>query len=61
MLYCKSWSWGGISSILVFQALSALSNQAAKLSYKLETALKQQEQFLKKSVKQQASTSKVHI
>ncbi|XP_039282031.1 baculoviral IAP repeat-containing protein 6 isoform X3 [Nilaparvata lugens] len=37
------------------QALSALSSQAAKLSCKLETALKQQEQYYKKSAKQATS------
>ncbi|XP_054283105.1 baculoviral IAP repeat-containing protein 6 [Macrosteles quadrilineatus] len=49
----------GLPHGLKTKALSALSTQAAKLSYKLENALKQQEQFLKKSVKQQASTSKM--
>jgi hypothetical protein len=38
--------------LLVPQALSALSSQAATLSSKLEAALKAQEQFLKKTVQQ---------
>ena len=39
----------------IFKALSALSSQAANLSSKLEAALKQQEQFFKKTVKQHSS------
>ncbi|XP_063222017.1 baculoviral IAP repeat-containing protein 6 isoform X2 [Bacillus rossius redtenbacheri] len=37
------------------QALTALSNQAANLSNKLEVALKQQEQFYRKTLKQHTS------
>ncbi|KDR13250.1 hypothetical protein L798_12638, partial [Zootermopsis nevadensis] len=37
------------------QALSALSSQAANLSSKLEAALKQQEQFFKKTLKQHSA------
>jgi hypothetical protein len=43
------------------KALSALSSQAANLSSKLEAALKQQEQFFKKTLKQHsAKVSKVN-
>jgi len=43
------------------KALSALSSQAANLSSKLEAALKQQEQFFKKTLKQHsAKVSMVH-
>jgi hypothetical protein len=45
----------------LWKALSALSTQAANLSSKLEAALKQQEQFFKKTLKQHsAKVSKVH-
>jgi hypothetical protein len=50
VLFCFFW-----------KALSALSSQAANLSSKLEAALKQQEQFFKKTLKQHsAKVSKVH-
>jgi hypothetical protein len=40
---------------LFWKALSALSSQAANLSSKLEAALKQQEQFFKKTLKQHSA------
>ena len=49
------------SVFYLFKALSALSSQAANLSSKLEAALKQQEQFFKKTLKQHsAKVSKVN-
>jgi hypothetical protein len=42
-------------SFSFWKALSALSSQAANLSSKLEAALKQQEQFFKKTLKQHSA------
>ncbi|CAG2054626.1 unnamed protein product, partial [Timema podura] len=47
---------------MLLPALTALSNQAANLSSKLEAALKQQEQFYRKTLKQHSSkVSVVHL